>query len=61
MGWHHWEHEDEEGNVEMTYVYVPTEQQDISEEWPEIDCGPEYWMWKIAADFNAEMDKRRVG
>jgi hypothetical protein len=58
MTWHHWVENIGDDWVEHTYVFIPDEIEDmnVSEDWPEINCGPEYWMWRIAAELEDRIE-----
>ena len=56
MGWHKWVEDLGDGTEKHTYAFIPEPHNVTDDTWPQIDCGPEYWMWKDAQDLEAQMD-----
>lgn len=61
MPWHTWREEDEDGEFFVeSYAYVPGESwrgQITTNDWPQVDAGPEYWMWKEERDLERKLDE----
>lgn len=63
MTWHKWTDTNEDGSEVEIYVYVPDDpiqELTYSEDWPEVFCGPEYWMWRHERRLEEEFERKLI-